>query len=157
MQASPFEILFLLASIKFLISINMIYLLDCLTMTDLINASTFKLTMHYIMWFSLQLYSVGICTAHKVVKIHYYLIEASCEGYTEVVKVAKVDSNITDKVNLIIDYLLALIIMFHIIYFITVGSHCSHQSCQRGSYQHYQDTSGPWCSCGYLKQGSHFV
>ena len=39
---------------------------------------------------------------------HTALIEASCEGYTEVVKVAKVDPNITDKVNLIIDYLLAL-------------------------------------------------
>ena len=72
--------------------------------------------MHYIMWLSLQLYSVGICTAQKI-KIHYCLsfsviiytalIEASCEGYTEVVKVAKVDPNITDKVNLI-DYLLVL-------------------------------------------------
>ena len=98
MQASPFEIIFLLASIKFLISIfqlkernslsdffvtysysfgillisiNMMYLLECLTMTDSNNASTFKLTMHALhQWFSLQLYSVGICTAHKVVKIH---------------------------------------------------------------------------------------
>ena len=33
---------------------------------------------------------------------HTALIEASCESYTEVVKVAKVDPNITDKVNLII-------------------------------------------------------
>ena len=31
---------------------------------------------------------------------HTALIETSCEGYTEVVKVVKVDPNITDKVNL---------------------------------------------------------
>ena len=44
---------------------------------------------------------------------HTALIKASCEGYTEVVNVVKVNPNITDKVNLIIDYLLALVIMFH--------------------------------------------
>ena len=43
---------------------------------------------------------------------HTALIETSFEVYTEVVKVTKVDPNITDKVNLI-DYRLTLIIMFH--------------------------------------------
>ena len=87
---------------------------------------------------------------------------ASIEGHTEVVKVlaeAKADLNITDQVNLIINYLLTLTIdvycdyFFHI-NFITGWSHCSHLCCHGGLYQYSQYTTRPLCSYRHSKQGN---
>ena len=65
-----------------------------------------------------------VCIVYSLLSIIQYgrtaLMRASDEGHTEVVKVlveAKADLNITDKVNLIINYLLTLTIDVYYDYF----------------------------------------
>ena len=65
-----------------------------------------------------------VCIVYSLLSIIQYggtaLMWASAGGHTEVVKVlveAKADLNITDKVNLIINYLLTLTIDVYCVYF----------------------------------------
>ena len=66
-----------------------------------------------------------VCIVYSLLSIIQYgvtaLMEASARGHTEVVKVlveAKADLNITDQVNLIINYLLTLTIDVYYDYFL---------------------------------------